>query len=204
MNSRPIEKAAALARERHDGQLRKGPKQLPYVTHCEEVARLVLDHGGGEAAVAAAWLHDTLEDTDTTLDEIEALFGEEVAGIVNEVTDDPRLDKAAARAAQITEAPNKSTDAALVKAADQTSNMLSMVETPPYWSKEKGTGLRGEGPFRRLRTEHTGFTEGGFRTSSGRRRGRGARVHTRERMLSASKSGPSLGSARKHSLKIAN
>ena len=117
MKSRLIEKAAALARERHDGQLRKGPKRLPYVTHCEEVARLVLDNGGGEAAVAAAWLHDTVEDTDTTVDEIGALFGEKVAGIVDEVTDDPGLDKAAARAAQIAQAPNRSPDAALVTRA---------------------------------------------------------------------------------------
>src|SRR5690606_33638109 len=95
-------------------------------------------HGGDEAAVTAAWLHDIVEDTPTTLIEIEERFGPEVASIVAEVTDDPKLSKADARAEQIASAPRKSPAAALVKAADQTSNMRSIVETPPYWSEEQG------------------------------------------------------------------
>ncbi|MBF9060307.1 HD domain-containing protein [Rhodobacterales bacterium HKCCSP123] len=132
-----IARAAKLAEERHRGQVRKGPEALPYVTHCEEVARLVETHGGDEDAIAAAWLHDIVEDTDTTLEEVEALFGRSVADIVAEVTDDPALDKQAARAEQVRSAPTKSPSAALVKAADQTSNMLSIITTPPYWSRQR-------------------------------------------------------------------
>ena len=136
MNSEIIEKAARLALERHEGQFRKGPARLPYVSHCEDVARLVARHGGDDIAVAAAWLHDAVEDTETTLGEISATFGEDVAGLVDEVTDDPNLEKHEARAAQIQDAGKKSPAAALIKAADQTSNMKSIVDTPPYWSRE--------------------------------------------------------------------
>ena len=66
-----IDKAARLAAERHAGQFRKGPAGSPYITHCGEVAALVAEHGGTEAAIAAAWLHDTVEDTGTSLAEIE-------------------------------------------------------------------------------------------------------------------------------------
>ncbi len=132
-----IDQGVALAAERHAGQVRYNPAGLPYVTHCEEVAALVEEHGGDEAAIIAAWLHDIVEDTPTTLAEIEQRFGGEVASIVAEVTDDPSLSKAEARAAQIASSPGKSSKAALVKAADQASNMRSLVETPPYWPEAK-------------------------------------------------------------------
>ena len=50
------------------------------------------EYGADEDTIIAAWLHDTVEDTDTTLDEITQLFGANVAGIVDEVTDDPTLE----------------------------------------------------------------------------------------------------------------
>lgn len=126
-----------LATERHEGQVRKGPIPAPYVTHCAEVAETVARHGGSEEAVAAAWLHDTVEDTKTTLTEIKQLFGEAVAGMVGEVTDDKTLSKAERRARQIASAPHKSAGAALIKAADQMSNMHGLVASPPEWSAEK-------------------------------------------------------------------
>lgn len=132
-----IDRAKQLATERHEGQFRKGAEKLPYIVHCEEVAGLVERHGGNEDAIAAAWLHDVIEDTKTTLEEVEALFGGAVASIVDEVTDDPDHSKEDARAEQIRSAPFKSVSAALVKAADQTSNMNSIVSTPPYWSRER-------------------------------------------------------------------
>lgn len=132
-----IDQGVSLAAERHAGQVRYGPAGLPYVTHCEEVAALVEEHGGDEATIIAAWLHDTVEDTPTTLAEIEQRFGGEVASIVAEVTDDPSLNRAEARAEQIASAPGKSPKAALVKAADQASNMRSILETPPYWPEAK-------------------------------------------------------------------
>ena len=134
-----ISEAEAFATVRHEGQVRKGPGNVPYVTHCRQVAELVEEHGGDENAIIAAWLHDTVEDTSATIEEIELLFGPEVASIVREVTDDPNLETSDARQRQIDSAAGKSPGAALVKAADQTSNLLSIVNTPPppFWSHEK-------------------------------------------------------------------
>lgn len=132
-----IENAKRLATERHEGQFRKGEDKIPYMTHCEEVAGLVGSHGGDDCVIAAAWLHDAVEDTETTLDEIEALFGKKVADLVAEVTDDPAQAKEEQRAKQIETAPHKSPGAALIKAADQTSNRRSIALTPSYWSREK-------------------------------------------------------------------
>lgn len=132
-----IADAARFAQTVHSGQFRKGPKALPYATHCAEVADIVRQFGANEDTIIAGWLHDTVEDTDTTLGEITSLFGAAVAEIVDEVTDDPTLDKAAQRAAQISSAPQKSPGAAMVKAADQMSNMRSIVNTPPYWSRDR-------------------------------------------------------------------
>ncbi len=81
--------AAAFARERHAGQLRKGTRQ-PYICHPEGVARILADHYPGQTdLVAAGWLHDTLEDTPTTPDELETLFGSEVRRLVEAVTRPP-------------------------------------------------------------------------------------------------------------------
>ncbi|MEY8095845.1 HD domain-containing protein [Falsihalocynthiibacter sp. S25ZX9] len=126
-----------LATARHAGQFRKGTNPTPYVTHCAEVAATVARHGGEAEAVSAAWLHDTVEDTETTLVEIDRLFGNAVAALVGEVTDDPSLSKEEQRRAQIATAPHKSAGAALIKAADQMSNLHSLVSSPPEWSQEK-------------------------------------------------------------------
>jgi (p)ppGpp synthase/HD superfamily hydrolase len=132
-------RAEALARARHDGQTRKGVGRQPYIVHVEEVARLTASWGGGEAEIAAAWLHDTVEDCPpTTLDELEALFGAEIAGIVAELTDDKSLPKAERKRLQIHHAPGKSPAACLVKLADKTSNVTSIGLTPPEdWSAER-------------------------------------------------------------------
>ncbi len=126
-----------LATKRHEGQYRMGPNPLPYVVHCKEVAETVARFGGSDAAIAAAWLHDTVEDTETTLVEISRLFGKMVAALVEEVTDDPSLSKEEQRKAQIASAPHKSAGAAMIKAADQMSNMLSLVTSPPDWTHEQ-------------------------------------------------------------------
>jgi (p)ppGpp synthase/HD superfamily hydrolase len=132
-----IKAAETFARKRHAGQTRKGAEQLPYVTHCEDVASIIQDQGAGPDVIIAGWLHDTLEDTETTEDEIAARFGPKVLALVLEVTDDPSLTKPEQRAAQIEDAPFKSPEAAIVKAADQISNMRSIIDTPPYWPRQK-------------------------------------------------------------------
>ena len=87
-----ILRAAAVARDAHKGQERKYSGR-PYITHPGRVAaRASILPGATEALVAAAWLHDTVEDTDITLDDIKASFGEEIASIVDGLTN--RFDKA--------------------------------------------------------------------------------------------------------------
>lgn len=132
-----IARAVALAKEGHAGQVRKGPNSLAYTHHLAEVAALVAAFDGSEAAVAAAWLHDAVEDTETTLEEIETGFGPEIAGYVAEVTDDRSLSTEERRVAQIASASSKSPMAALIKAADQTSNLRSIISSPPGWDEEK-------------------------------------------------------------------
>jgi (p)ppGpp synthase/HD superfamily hydrolase len=81
-----IATAVAYAAQLHDGQTRKGAVGIAYTHHLAEVATLVGAFGGIAAAIAAAWLHDAVEDTAATLDDIRARLGDEVAGYVAEVT----------------------------------------------------------------------------------------------------------------------
>lgn len=129
-----IDHARGFAEAAHLFQTRKGAGQAPYVVHLEEVAALVARFGGDETAVAAAWLHDTVEDCRITFAEIEARFGPEVAGIVRELTDDKSLEKAERKRLQVVHAPGKSPAAALVKICDKLSNIRAVGETPPlHW-----------------------------------------------------------------------
>ena len=68
-----IEKAKEFAVRAHDGQVRKGAAQEPYTVHLEEVARLAAGFGAGEAVIAAAWLHDTVEDCDVSAGDLRAI-----------------------------------------------------------------------------------------------------------------------------------
>lgn len=126
-----IEKARAFAQHAHQGQLRKGRAREPYVTHLAEVAALTRELGGSEAAVAAAWLHDTVEDCNVSPEEILAEFGAEVARIVAALTDDKSLPKAERKRLQIVTAAGKAPDAALVKLCDKISNVGSLSTSPP-------------------------------------------------------------------------
>ena len=84
-----ISRAERFARVCHEGQFRKGKAKEPYVNHLEEVAKLTERWGGEENAIAAAWLHDTVEDCPpTSFADLASLFGDEIAGIVAELTDD--------------------------------------------------------------------------------------------------------------------
>ena len=134
MVSALIEKAAGYARCHHEGQFRKGEAREPYVTHVEEVAGLVSDFGGDAVAVAAAWLHDVVEDCTPTIEDIECVFGTDVAAVVAEVTDDKSLGKTERKSLQITTASGKSHAACLVKWADKSSNLRAIAKSPPPWS----------------------------------------------------------------------
>jgi (p)ppGpp synthase/HD superfamily hydrolase len=128
-----VARAADFAARAHASQKRKGAAQEPYINHLAEVALLLTEATGGRepALIAAAWLHDTLEDTVTEREELESLFGKEVASIVAEVTDDKSLPKIERKRLQIETAPHKSKSARLLKIADKTSNLRALAKSPP-------------------------------------------------------------------------
>src|SRR5688500_14203977 len=129
--------AASFAADRHRGQRRKDAEASPYINHPLALARILANEGGvtDTAVLVAALLHDTVEDTETTIEEIEARFGPEVAGIVAEVTDDKSLAPAERKRLQVVKAASKSDGAKLVKLADKTCNLRDLGATPPVeWS----------------------------------------------------------------------
>jgi len=154
-------KAADAAARWHVHQRRKGSAQEPYINHLLEVANLVAEatHGSDPSIVVAALLHDAVEDRGITRQTIASDFGERVADIVMEVTDDKSLPKAARKRKQIESAPNKSRDAKLIKLADKTSNLRAVAQSPASgwslerrreyidWAKRVVAGLRGTSPL---------------------------------------------------------
>ena len=132
--------ALAFAAHKHRAQRRKDVEASPYINHPIALARTLAVEGGvtDTRTLIAAVLHDTVEDTDTTFEEIGAMFGAEVADIVREVTDDTKLDKAERKRLQIEHAPHVSKRAALVKLADKTSNLRDVASNPPHgWPLER-------------------------------------------------------------------
>ena len=157
---RLVSEAAELAARRHSGQQRKGHGDEPYINHLAEVANLLSVASNGEDAelVAAGWLHDTIEDTDTSHDELAQRFGLRVAGLVDEVTDDMTLAKSERRRLQVIEAPKKSAGARQIKIADKISNVRARIFFEPTfeqkdeladylaWAEQVVAGCRGVSP----------------------------------------------------------
>lgn len=85
-----VARAADFAARRHTEQRRKGTAREPYVNHLIEVATLLAEvtRGADPLLVAGGYLHDTLEDTSATYEDLEIHFGPAVAALVAEVTDD--------------------------------------------------------------------------------------------------------------------
>ncbi len=132
--------AAAFAADKHRNQRRKGDEALPYINHPIALAHVLAGEGGIEdvQVLAAALLHDTIEDTATTAEEILEAFGETIAGVVLEVTDDRRLSKAERKRLQVEHAPHLSPGAKLVKLADKICNLRDIRRAPPPdWSLER-------------------------------------------------------------------
>ncbi len=129
--------ALSFAAHKHRHQRRKGSDKVPYINHPIAVANILLGEAGvtDEVVLIAALLHDTVEDTDTTFNEIERLFGLTVRTIVAEVTDDKSLPKEVRKQQQIDHASGLSDRAKLVKLADTTSNLREVALSPPDgWS----------------------------------------------------------------------
>jgi guanosine-3',5'-bis(diphosphate) 3'-pyrophosphohydrolase len=128
-----------FAAEKHRGQVRKDADATPYIQHPIALATLLWETGIHDAEVlAAAILHDTIEDTQTTHEELEKKFNRSVADLVAEVSDDKRMPKADRKQKQIDDAPHKSSRAALIKLADKISNLRDIARSPPPdWSIER-------------------------------------------------------------------
>jgi (p)ppGpp synthase/HD superfamily hydrolase len=154
---RLVSAAADLAARRHNGMARKGRGSEPYINHLAEVANILAEVTDGADAelVAAGWLHDTVEDTGVTLVELMAEFGDRVASLVDEVTDDMSLPKTKRREMQIEDAPHKSPGAKLIKIADKISNIRARIHRDPSpeeradltdyvgWAEQVFAGCRG-------------------------------------------------------------
>jgi guanosine-3',5'-bis(diphosphate) 3'-pyrophosphohydrolase len=132
-----ILKAAAFAAHKHRDQRRKDAAASPYINHPIALANILANEGGilDAVVIAAALLHDTLEDTETTPEELQELFGADVAGVVVEVSDDKSLPKAERKQLQIEHAAHISERAKLVKLADKIANIRDVADAPPAgWS----------------------------------------------------------------------
>jgi len=150
-------KALAFAADKHRHQKRKDAEASPYINHPIALANVLVDEGGVEdiEVLCAALLHDTIEDTDTTHEELVNAFGSRIAHIVAEVTDDKNLRSEERKRLQIEHAPKLSVEAKLVKLADKTCNLRDIVVRPPAkwdltrrreyfdWAKRVVDGLRG-------------------------------------------------------------
>ena len=153
-------KAVDFAALKHRRQRRKDAEASPYINHPLSLARVLkLEAGVDDIDVlVAAILHDTVEDTQTTVEELAREFGAQVAGIVAEVTDDKALPKPEKKRLQVENAPHLSPGARLVKLADKICNLRDVVDSPPAhwpmerrrayfeWAKAVIDGLRGAHP----------------------------------------------------------
>ncbi len=132
--------ALAFAANKHRNQRRKDAEASPYINHPIALANLLLNEAGVEdqRILVAAILHDTIEDTDTTEQELVKHFGKDVADIVVEVTDDKTLPKAERKRLQIEHAAHISRRAKLVKLADKICNLRDIAASPPAdWSVDR-------------------------------------------------------------------
>jgi len=153
-------KALAFAAHKHRDQRRKDAEASPYINHPIALADVLVNEGGvtDYEVLCAALLHDTVEDTATTHEELVDPFGSRIARMVAEVTDDKQLPKQERKRLQIEHAPHLSGGAKLVKLADKICNLRDVAEHPPAkwdlarrreyfeWAKRVVDGLRGIHP----------------------------------------------------------
>ena len=152
--------ALSFSAGKHSQQRRKDAARTPYINHPIQVAELLWTGGGicDMSILIAAILHDTVEDTQTSPEEIRNQFGEQVLGFVLEVTDDKSLPKPERKHLQILHAPGLSHAAKCIKLADKICNLRDITQSPPAdwpleriqeyfgWSEKVVAGLRGANP----------------------------------------------------------
>ena len=153
-------KALAFAAHKHRDQRRKDAAASPYINHPIALADVLINEGGvtDTEVLCAALLHDTVEDTATTHEELANAFGSRIARIVAEVTDDKLLPKAERKRLQVEHAASISHGAKLVKLADKICNLRDVVARPPAkwdlqrrreyfeWAKNVADRMRGAPP----------------------------------------------------------
>jgi GTP diphosphokinase / guanosine-3',5'-bis(diphosphate) 3'-diphosphatase len=133
-------RAVEFAAQKHRMQRRKDSDASPYINHPIALMHVLCIDGGVSDPVilAAAALHDTIEDTETTEEELRTTFGEEIAQIVVEMTDDKSLPKEERKLSQIEHAHRMSREGALVKLGDKICNLRDMAVNPPLgWSLDR-------------------------------------------------------------------
>ena len=152
-----ILRAVKYSADKHRHQRRKGKEELPYINHPIEVAEILWTKGRirDVQTIAAAVLHDTIEDTDARPEEIKELFGEDVLSLILEVSDDKSLPKAVRKLLQVEHAPSISVRAKQIKLGDKIVNVRDIANSPPSdwppkrrleyldWSDSVVKGLRG-------------------------------------------------------------
>ena len=119
------------------GQRRKYTDE-PYIVHPAAVVELVRSVTDDEVMLAAAWLHDTVEDTPTTLQDIESHFGEPVARLVAMLTDSAQPDarnRAARKLAHFRHTADAAPEAQTIKLADIIDNTRSIVSFDPHFAR---------------------------------------------------------------------
>jgi len=134
--------ATMFAADKHRDQKRKDPQGTPYINHPIMVVNLMANVGGitDVEALQAAMLHDTVEDTNTTPDELEERFSYAVRSLVMEVTDDKNLSKQERKWLQIEHSPHLSARAKLIKIADKIANVSDLIVSPPSdWDDDRKT-----------------------------------------------------------------
>ena len=150
-------RAIRFAAEKHSDQRRKDSKLSPYINHPVQVAETLWTIGEvrDDTLLVAAILHDTIEDTATSPEEIRTQFGDQVLALVLEVTDDKSLPDKVRKQLQIETAPHKSQRAKLLKLADKICNVRDLIDSPPLawswdrqreyllWTEKVVAGLRG-------------------------------------------------------------
>ncbi len=138
-----LTRALVFAAEAHANQRRKGAAQEPYMNHLVEVLDLVASatEGDDTELLIAALLHDVVEDTPVSREQLAETFGERVASIVTENSDDMSLPKDERRRQRIAAMAKKSADARIVKMADVISNLRAMAISPPAgWGADRKLG----------------------------------------------------------------
>lgn len=138
-NTKVLLQTCCFAAEKHKNQRRRDPESTPYINHPLGVAKILVEAGVHNLhTLQAAILHDTVEDTETSFEELEATFGKEVCSIVKEVTDDKDLSKEERKRLQVENAPHKSFEAKLVKLADKIYNLRDLQRAlPAGWTQQR-------------------------------------------------------------------